>query len=135
MTQDFIMKRGIYALAGLLVVAIVDLIINLLAAAIQEIPFANQFSQQSIWLLAGLALIGSLIAYWLGGKVTVSNTTSSSDNATPTENIDSATSSEPGTVTITRLKYFLSYIKIRGKDIHIKDSVAFGSRIDIDTKD
>ncbi len=61
-------KRAIYPIVGLFIVAVVDLLINLLAAAIQEISFQNQFSQQSIWLLGGLILFGLLSGFWLGKK-------------------------------------------------------------------
>ncbi len=46
--------RAGYALAGLGVGAAVDLLVNLLAAAIQKRWFGDQFSSQSMWLLGGV---------------------------------------------------------------------------------
>lgn len=121
------MRRRKFAFVGLLIGATVDLAINLLAASIQDQAFANQFTQQSIWLLAGLVLGGLLLGYWLGAEVTIPNRDSSK---TPPSMI----SDEHGTITLSRLQAFLAYIKLRGKGIHLKDIVVIGSRIDIDTK-
>ena len=121
------MRRGKYAFVGLLVAGAVDLIINLLAASIQDQAFSNQFTQQSICLLAGLAIVGILLGYWLGAEVSLPKVSSD-------ENPPSTISNEPETVTVSRFHAFLSYIKLRGKGIHLKDIVVVGSRIDIDTK-
>ena len=117
--------RFIYAIIGLFVGAGVDLVINLLAAAIQQRAFADQFNQQSIWWLVGLAVVGLFVSFWLGGKVQIQ-----APPATPT-----APAAKPQTVTVTRLQAILSAIKVRGQGIHLSDVFSFGSRIDIDTKD
>lgn len=118
-------SKFLYAFAGLLISSITGILINLLSAIIQQQAFSNQFSTQSIWLLIGLALAGILIGTWLGGKVNVSSTPMPS--ATP-----SSSSTKHETVTITRLRALLSYSKLRGKGIHLRDIMLFGSRIDID---
>ena len=58
--------RTLYTVTGLIVGAVVNLLINLLAAVIQEKGFINQLTSQPIWWLIGLILAGLLIGYWLG---------------------------------------------------------------------
>lgn len=99
--------KPIYAILGAVIGAIVDLLINLVAAGIQQHAFANQFSIQSLLVLAGLALVGLLIGYWLGKPVQVA--TSSSPQATDSE--------KPDTVTMTRLRAFWSHNKLKGRGI------------------
>ena len=53
--------RSIYTILGAVVGAVVDLLINLVAAGVQQHAFANQFSIQSILGLVGLASIGLLV--------------------------------------------------------------------------
>ena len=65
------LTKVIYSIAGLLVGAAVNVLINLLAAAIQKKVFADQFSQQSIWWLLGFLVVGLLIGYWLSANVNV----------------------------------------------------------------
>jgi len=119
--------QSIYAITGLLIGAATDLFLNILAAAIQQKTFGQQFSQQSLWLLGGLVVGGLLLGYWLGGNVQVKVSSSlphTSPPAKPTK-----------TVTVTRLKAYLSKIKIRGKGAHLTDVSSTGSSIDIDTRD
>jgi H+/Cl- antiporter ClcA len=116
-------SRPIYAIVGVFVVAAVDLLINLLAAAIQQRAFADQFSKQSVWWLVAVIVGGLLVGYWLGGPVRLS---------APHQPEVSGT---PKTVTITRLRALLSYAKLRGRGIHLSDIFLFGSHVDIDTRD
>src|SRR5262245_6039506 len=122
--------RTAYTISGALVGAATNIIYNLIAAAIQKQAFNDQFSKQSLWWLIGLAVVGLLTGYWLGGKTTLKM---------PLPKGTQLTSSTPikgkETVTITRLKALLTRGKLRGKGIHISDSDLKGSWIDIDTKD
>lgn len=119
--------RRNYALIGLIVGAAVDLLINLLAGAIQQRAFGDQFSSQSVLWLAGLAVAGLLIGYWLGGAVAVPAA------AAPAQTPASPAADKP--VEITRLKALLSYGKLRGQGIRLSDILLIGSRLDIDTRD
>jgi hypothetical protein len=110
---------------GLIIGAAVDLLINLVAAAIQQQTFANQFSTQALGGLVGLTLIGLLIGYWLGGPAQLS--------APSTPQVPDLQKSD--TTTITRLRALWSHIILRGKGIHLRDVFLIGSTTDIDTKD
>jgi len=116
-------SRFLYAISGAIFGAAVDLVINLLAAGIQQHAFSSQFSDQALWGLGGLALLGILIGSWLGAKLQLPVSAPS-----PT-----GTSEKPDTITITRLRALLSYSKLKGKGIHLSDIVLVGSRVDIDT--
>jgi hypothetical protein len=116
-------SRPIYAISGLFVAAAVDIVINLLAAGIQQEAFAAQFSSQSLWILAGLAMFGLLLGYWLGAQLKLSA-------PGPTQHTPSE---QPETVTISRFRALLSYGRLKGKGIHLSDIVLLGSRIDIET--
>lgn len=116
-------SRPIYVISGLVVGAAVDLAINLLADAIQQRGFLSQFSDQALWGLAGLTLVGLLVGYWLGGSLQL-----------PASSLSQSTHPESSeTVTLTRLKALLSYSKLKGKGIHLSDILLIGSRIDIET--
>lgn len=115
--------KAIHAIVGLFVGAGVDLLINLLAAAIQQRAFADQFSTSSIGLLVILGVAGLLAGYWLGGQPPA------------TVVAELAPSGKPKTTTVTRLKALLSYAKLRGKGIHIADILMIGSRLDIESED
>lgn len=119
--------RRNYALIGLFVGASVDLVINLLAGALQQRAFGDQFSSQSVLWLVGLAVAGLLIGYWLGGAVAVPA------SAAPAHAPTSPAADKP--VEITRLKALLSYGKLRGQGIRLSDILLVGSRLDIDTRD
>lgn len=118
-------SRPAYAIVGLFIGASVDLLINLLAAALQQRAFADQFNTSSVVWLAGLAIFGLLLGHWLGGQVQLPST----PPAQPTA------SSKSTLVTISRLRALLSYSKLRGMGIHLTDILLIGSRLDIDTKD
>jgi hypothetical protein len=119
------MSRPVYAIVGLLVGAAVDILVNLIAAAIQQRAFPGQFSTSAIVWLVGLAVVGLLIGYWLSGPVQlpVSPSTQPGSRGKPTG------------VTLTRFRALLSYGKLRGMGIHLNDILLIGSRLDIDTKD
>ena len=116
-------SRPAFAIIGLFVGAAVDLLVNLLAAAIQKRVWADQFSVSSIAWLAGLAIAGLLVGHWLGGQVQL-----------PPPPAHPQTRGSAQTVTITRVRALLSYGKLRGTGIHLSDILLFGSRLDIDTK-
>lgn len=116
-------SRGTYALIGLFVGAIVNVLYNLIAAAIQQRAFPIQFSNQSIWWLVGLAMGGLLLGFWLGDKVTI-----------PVSAKASHPLGKPQTLTISRLRALLSYGKLRGRGIHLFDILLVGSKIDVDTR-
>jgi len=118
-------SRPAFAIIGLFVGAAVDLLVNLLAAAIQKRVLADQFSVSSIAWLAGLAIAGLLVGHWLGGQVQLP----------PPPPAHPQTRGSAQTVTITRLRALLSYGKLRGTGIHLSDILLVGSRLDIDTKD
>ena len=118
-------SRFIYAIIGLFVGAGVDLLINLLAAAIQQQAFGDQFSRQSVWWLVGLASAGLLLGYWLGAELQLPAPTAAPPTLTKA----------PKTVTMTRLQALLSYVKLRGRGIHLNDILLIGSRVNIDTGD
>lgn len=118
-------SKPIYLILGAITGAIVDLLINLIAAGIQQHAFANQFGIQAILGLAFLALVGLLIGYWLGKPIQV-----------PRYDISSSQSlggNKPDTVTMTRLRAFWSYNKLKGRGIHLDRVTLFGSTNEIDT--
>lgn len=118
-------SKHIYAVAGLLAFAVADLLINLLAAAIQQRSFADQFGPSSTAWLAGLSIVGLLLGYWLSTSVQL-------PEPPP---VQSTHVGKRKTVTVTRLRALLSYARLRGRGIHLSDILLFGSRIDIDSDD
>ncbi|GAC1360869.1 MAG: hypothetical protein NVSMB38_44780 [Ktedonobacteraceae bacterium] len=113
-----------YILTGTLITTGSGIIINLLSSGIQQRTFPTQFSDQALWILAGLALFGSLVGYWLSGQLQVPPSSSHPPSPYPLQ---------PDVVTLTRLQAFLSYSKLKGKGIHLSDIVMIGTRIDIET--
>jgi len=124
-------KRPIYGIAGLFIGAGVNLLVNLLAAAIQQRAFADQFSASAVWWLAGLSGGGLLLGYWLGAEVPLPVPTTAHSWA----RVDG----EIRPITLTRLRALLSYAKLRGWGISITDVLLIGSRLevqtDVETKD
>ncbi len=116
-------SRPIYAISGAIIGAVVDVLINLLAAGIQQHAFAQQFSIQSIWGLAGLAIVGLLLGYWLGKPLQIP--------ATPSP--PSGVEEKSDTVSVTRLQAFWSHNKLKGRGIHLRSLFLFGSKNEIDT--
>ena len=118
-------SRFIYAISGSAIMLVIGIIGNLIAAAIQKNTFANQFSIQTIWELIGLALVGLLIAYWLGKPLQALGPTS--PQSTESEKSD--------VVTVNRLQAFWSHNSLKGRGIHLRNLFQIGSVLDIDTKD
>ncbi|MDY6877368.1 MAG: hypothetical protein SWK90_14350 [Chloroflexota bacterium] len=116
-------RRPRYALIGLFVGAAVDLLINLIAAAVQQRAFADQFTISTTYWLVGLSAAGLLLGHWLGADLSLPMPTATLPHA--------ADNSQP--VTITRLRALLSYAKLRGKGIALADIMLIGSRLDIQT--
>jgi len=108
---------------GAIVGAVVDLLINLLAAGIQRHAFAQQFSIQAVWVLAGLVLVGLLLGYWLGKPLHL-------PTSSPSPTVDRG---QPDTITITRLQALWSHNKLKGRGIHLSDVFFIGSTNEIDT--
>ncbi|HEX9921436.1 MAG TPA: hypothetical protein VGD99_02125 [Anaerolineae bacterium] len=119
-------QRTGYAVGGLLLGLVANIAINLLSAAIQQRYFGDQFSDQSIWVLAAFALFGSLLGLWLSGPVPVPAA------AAPAQTQPSSHSASDW-VSITRLRALLSYTKLRGHGIHLSDILLIASKLDIDT--
>ena len=126
-------SRSLYAIAGLFVGAAVDILINLLAAGIQQRAFLTQFSDQALWILAGLAVLGLLVGFWLGAHIQVPAATPTQTASNQPASTQKVSSQKQGTVTITRLRALLSYGKLKGQGIHLSDILLLGSRIDIET--
>ena len=115
----------VYAFIGLLVGAAVNIMLNMIAAAIQQKAFSDHFNDQSIVILVALSLLGLIIGYWLGTAVDVPESVINSHEQTQ----DSGK-----IVKVTRLMALWSFIRIKGKGITITDVVSLGSDIEIDTK-
>ncbi len=58
-----------YAIGGLIIGGAVNILFNLIAAAIQQRGFNDQFSEQSLWWLIGLALAGMIIGLWIDLRI------------------------------------------------------------------
>lgn len=127
------MSRALYSVLGFILGVVVAILLNLLAAGIQQHAFPHGFSDQLLWELAGLALLGLLIGYWLGErlKLPVNSAPQLKSPETSTPQLLYAERLE--TVTITRLRALLSYGKLKGKGIHLSDILLIGSRFDIES--
>lgn len=121
--------RVVYGIVTAFVLVLVDLLVSLLAAAIQQQAFGDQFSSQSIFWLMGLIVIGVLAGYWLGGRVTVP-APAPTQPATPAR---SSPSHAANTVSITRLRALLSYGELKGRGVHLSDILLIGSVLKIDS--
>jgi FtsH-binding integral membrane protein len=99
--------RFLYAFIGMIVLAGVDLLVSLLAVAIQQQPFAAQLGSTSsiVWLIV-LIVAGLLLGFWLGGEVRL-----------PAPPSQPTGGERPNTITITRLSALLSYGKLSGQGI------------------
>lgn len=118
--------RFLYAFGGLVISGMVGLLINLLAAAIEQQTFANHFNALTIWILVGVICFGTLLGAWLGGKVSLPTVASPpGSQTTPPDPRES--------VSVTRLRAFLSYGRWRGKGLRLTDILLVGSRLDIDS--
>jgi hypothetical protein len=61
-------RKYIYPVLGLFVGAIVNIIFNLIAAAIQQRAIGEKFNDQTILWMMAFAVVGLLIGYWLSLK-------------------------------------------------------------------
>lgn len=118
-------RRPVYAVSGLFVGAAVNIVGNLLAAAIQQRSLANQFGPHAIWWMSGLSTIGLLVGYWLSAEIQV-------PRASPSQPTSAGGAK---TVTITRLRALLSHATLRGQGIYLSDIILMGSRIEINARD
>ena len=120
-------RRGLFTFVGLLVGLAVDVLINLLAAGIQQNYFLDPFSLTSLLILGALAVFGALIGFWLSGPVTV-------PAVATMPKTDSAPTNDPQSIKITRFQALLSYGKLRGYGITLSDILLIASKLDIDTR-
>jgi hypothetical protein len=121
------MRRLFSALIGAVAFLVVDLTLNLLAAAIQARSFADQFTDRSIWILIVILVGGFVVGFWLSGMVTL-----------PAQAVAAPLPAQPSSargVAISRFRAILSYGKLRGKGIKLSDILLVGAVLDIDTRD
>jgi hypothetical protein len=123
--MEYQMPRSVYAIIGLFVGAIVDLLINLLAAAIGKRAFDGQSSSSAVIWLAAAAVVGLLVGYWLGGPFQVP----------PVAPAQAGAAVQSDGVMITRLRALFSYAELQGRGVSLSDILLIGSRIKINTKD
>lgn len=134
-----------FMFAGALVGAVLDLLVNLVAAAIQQHAFANQLSTTAFIGLVVAILFFALLGAWLGKKIEVpalaSTITPKSSSGTgvaatqPSTTNPLTSTSPPGTIAITRFKALFSYYRLKGHGIHLSDILSFGSVVHIDSTD
>jgi len=116
--------RPLYDVIGLLFGAVAGVVGNLVAAGIQQRAFPGPFSHEAIIILILVMVACLVVAHWLGGPQQVVG------HANP-----SVRSHDRDVVTVTRFRAIFSATTLRGRGIHIGDSTAFGSKIDINTRD
>jgi hypothetical protein len=120
--------RPLYAFVGALLGAIIDLIVNLLAGAIQQRPWGDQVLRHGMGWLIGLIVGGLLLGLWLGARVHLQPDDSrATSQASPQHRV-----TQP--ITMTRLRALLSYGRLRGQGIALADIMLCGSVLDIDTR-
>ncbi len=116
--------RAVYAFVGAIFGAAVDLAINLLAAAIQTRTPEEQFRQLPVSWLIGFIVIGLLAGLWLGKELIL--------QPQPEATAAKPAATEP--IKIRRLHAFLSYGRLRGQGIELKDIVLVASVLDVDSR-
>jgi regulator of extracellular matrix RemA (YlzA/DUF370 family) len=82
-------KKSVFSVVGLFIGALLNVLFNLIAAAIQQRALGDQFSDQSIWWLVGSSLIGLLFGYWISSRDTSSNSSPSQSAAIRATNVQS----------------------------------------------
>ena len=122
--------RTIYAISGALLGAITDLLINLLAAALQQRAFEEQFSNRAIGWLLGLMVLGLVLGLYLG-KPLEFEVAEKSTYAPAT----AAKQRTTKRIKMTRLRALFSYYQLRGQGIELDDILSIGSVIVIDARD
>ena len=123
--------RITYGIIGALIGAATDVTIAILAVAVQQRTFGDQFTGRGLLLLIGLVIVGVVLGIWLGGEVRVRPTAL---QAQPRK-VQSKAKLAPTPVTITRLRALLSYGKLRGQGITLSDILLIGSTLDIDSRE
>ncbi len=113
-------SRLLYSMIGASITVGSSVVVNLLSSAVQQ-RLPALFSDQTLWILVGLAMIGSLIGYWLSGSLQL-----------PVASTPATGRISPDVITITRFRALLSYSKLKGKGIHLSDILLVGARIDIE---
>jgi len=116
--------RPLSDVIGLVFGAMGGVIGNLVAAGIQQRAFPGPFSREAIVILIFVMVVCLVVAHWLGGPQQVGG------HANP-----SARDNDSNVVTVTRFRAIFSPTTLRGRGIHVEDSTAFGSKIDIDARD
>ena len=119
--------RTTYAFVGALLGAIINLAINLLAAAIQQRPLGASVLQHIDWLI-GLIVVGLVLGLWLSARVQLQP----NDNGATLQTSPQHRMAQP--ITMTRLRALLSYGRLRGQGIALTDIMLWGSVLDIDTR-
>lgn len=66
-------RKYLYSLLGLFVGAFVNVLLNLIAAAIQQRAIGEKFNDQAIWWIAIFSFFGLLIGYWLSIRTETSD--------------------------------------------------------------
>lgn len=121
------MRKRVYAVVGVGVGAVANILINLVAAVILENSLYQQLVGQSIWMLVACLGVCLLLGLWLGGSVSVPADPQDSSGTSA----DATSSSSGNQIEITRLTALLSYGSLRGRGIRLQDILLIGSRLDI----
>lgn len=134
-----------FMFVGALVGAVLDLLVNLVAAAIQQRAFANQISTTAFTGLVVATLFFALVGIWLGKKIEVPAVADATAPTAPTgagvtvpQSVvaNSLTpTSPPGTIAMTRFRALFSYYRLKGHGIHLSDIFSFGTVVHIDSTD
>jgi len=122
--------RTTYAIIGALIGAATDVTIAILAVAVQQRTFGDQFTGRGLLLLIGLVIVGVLLGIWLGGEIRVPPAPQVQQHK-----VRSKAKQVTVPVTMTRLRALLSYSKLRGQGIVLSDILLIGSTLDIDTRE
>jgi len=112
--------RFLYAVVGAILLTLAGVAGNLTAAVIQARTPPTDFAQWPLGWLLVLAVIGAMLGAYFGTKVELRPRTDSSQIAQP--------------VKITRLQALLSYGRLRGQGIELRDILLVASVLDIDTR-
>jgi len=134
-----------FMFAGALVGAALDLLVNLVAAAIQQQAFANQFSTTAFISLVVAILFFALVGAWLGKKIdvpTVASVTAPTSSIGTGVTVPRSAAANPqvstspsGTIAMTRFRALFSYYRLKGHGIHLSDILSFGTVVRIDSTD
>lgn len=129
------MSKFIRGFAGVLAIAVVNLLLNYIVAVTQNQPFIRQLaSPLGIGILVILVLVGLVI----GVVIKKSNQPASSQASIPqipnqAAPSPSPTSQNPTGITLSGSKLFGTITKLRGKGIQMDNVTSIGSKQDVDT--